>query len=246
MLPLICHEDEHLLVVHKPPGWNTHAPAPLAGEGVYDWLRHREPRWADLALVHRLDKETSGLLVFGKTPLANRSLTAQFTRREVHKEYRLATRARVPFTRLEVRTGLRRVGERYVAVPARGSAEEAVTLFERLESTEGLTWLRALPRTGRTHQIRVHAAARGFPILGDALYGGAPAARLWLHAERLEFRHPATGEGVRFKVPACWEVEPAWALREAILEPEATDAFRRWHGAQEVTPLGPQPGDAPD
>ncbi|HXG46684.1 MAG TPA: pseudouridine synthase, partial [Methylomirabilota bacterium] len=61
--------------MNKPAGWNTHAPSPFAGEGVYDWLRHREPRWAGLALLHRLDKETSGVLVFGKTPLANRSLT---------------------------------------------------------------------------------------------------------------------------------------------------------------------------
>ncbi len=246
MLPLICHEDEHLLGVHKPPGWNTHAPAPFAGEGVYDWLRHREPRWATLALLHRLDKETSGLLVFGKTPLANRALTEQFTRREVLREYRLATRARVAFTCLEVRTGLRRAGARYVAVPARGAADEAVTRFERLECAEGLTWLRAVPLTGRTHQIRVHAASRGFPILGDVEYGGEPAGRLWLHAERLVFHHPATGARLDWGAPADWTVEPARALRAAILEPEATDAFRCWHGAGELSPAGPQPEDAPD
>jgi len=84
-------EDEHLLVVNKPAGLNTHAPSPYAGEGYTDWLRHREPRWAKLAIIHRLDKETSGVLVFGKTPLANRSLTAQFTAHSIRKKYLLLT-----------------------------------------------------------------------------------------------------------------------------------------------------------
>src|SRR5579885_2496420 len=61
--PCILFEDEHLLVANKPPGLNTHAPSPYAGEGLYDWLRHREPRWENLAIVHRLDKETSGVMV---------------------------------------------------------------------------------------------------------------------------------------------------------------------------------------
>src|SRR5215831_19582375 len=85
VLPCLIFEDEHLLVVNKPPGWNTHAPSPYAGEGIYDWLRYREPRWSRLAIIHRLDKETSGVIVFSKTELANRSLTQQFTKREVQK-----------------------------------------------------------------------------------------------------------------------------------------------------------------
>src|ERR1039457_7159473 len=91
MVPCVIFEDEHLLVVHKPAGWNTHAPSPFAGEGIYDWLKNREPRWASLAIIHRLDKETSGVLVFGKTPLANRSLTEQFAQRRVRKKYLLLT-----------------------------------------------------------------------------------------------------------------------------------------------------------
>ena len=94
--PCVVFEDEHLLVVNKPAGWNTHAPSPFAGEGIYEWLRHREPRWASLSILHRLDKETSGLLIFGKTPLANRSLTAQFTERTVEKRYLLVTDAPTP------------------------------------------------------------------------------------------------------------------------------------------------------
>src|SRR5882724_9805965 len=85
--PCLIFEDEHLLVVNKPAGISTHAPSPYAGEGIYDWLRHREPRWAKLAIIHRLDKETSGVLCFSKTPLTNRSLTRQFTERKVSKSY---------------------------------------------------------------------------------------------------------------------------------------------------------------
>src|SRR5437660_10458489 len=85
---LILFDDEHLLVVNKPAGMNTHAPSPFAGEGIYEWLRHRELRWSNLAIIHRLDKETSGVLVFGKTPSANRSLTGQFTQHTVRKKYR--------------------------------------------------------------------------------------------------------------------------------------------------------------
>ncbi|HSH95595.1 MAG TPA: pseudouridine synthase, partial [Roseimicrobium sp.] len=89
--PCVVFEDDHLLVVNKPAGMNTHAPSPYHGEGVYDWLRHREPRWAELSILHRLDKETSGLMVFGKSVEANRSLTRQFTGREVHKRYQFLT-----------------------------------------------------------------------------------------------------------------------------------------------------------
>src|ERR1041384_3249038 len=90
-MSLLLFENENLLVIDKPAGWNTHAPSPYAGEGVYDWLRNREPRWARLAIIHRLDKETSGVIVFGKTPLANKSLTEQFSARRVRKKYLLRT-----------------------------------------------------------------------------------------------------------------------------------------------------------
>src|SRR5580698_6767272 len=104
MVPCVIFEDEHLLVVAKPAGWNTHAPSPHAGEGIYDWLKHREPRWSSLAILHRLDKETSGVLVFGKTTLANRSLTQQFTGRSIKKNYLLLTdrpvrKRDLPFTK---------------------------------------------------------------------------------------------------------------------------------------------------
>ena len=242
---LILHEDADLLVVNKPPGWNTHSPSPYTGEGVYDWLRHRQPRWAGLAIIHRLDKATSGVLVFAKSPLANRSLTGQFARREVAKTYRLATRHPVGFDRLVVRTGLRRQGERYLATPPGKAAELAETQFEVHQRSGEFTQMLATPVTGKTHQIRVHAAANGFPIFGDELYGGEPAARLWLHAESLQFRHPATGKPVTFRAPVDFALDPHRALREAIIDTEATDAWRVWHGAAEARGALPLREDGP-
>src|SRR5205814_4910360 len=94
---------------------NTHAPSPYAGEGIYDWLRHREQRWANLAIIHRLDKETSGVIVFGKTPLANRSLTEQFATRVVRKKYLLLTDREPKQRKLIVKSKIVRAGERYLS-----------------------------------------------------------------------------------------------------------------------------------
>jgi 23S rRNA (cytosine1962-C5)-methyltransferase len=234
--PCVLHEDDDLLVVNKPPGWNTHAPAPHAGEGIYDWLKHREPRWASLAILHRLDKETSGLLAFGKTVEANRSLTAQFTAREVHKRYTLVTDRPVPRDEFTVVSAIARAGERYEARPVATGGELAETRFRVLRREVGRTWVEAEPVTGRTHQIRVHAAAEGLPILGDPLYGGADASRLHLHAAALEFRHPRTGASVRLESPPDFAAPAARQLREAIIDRQLTTAFRAVRGAADGQP----------
>src|SRR5258708_28410204 len=101
---------------------NTHAPSPYAGEGIYEWLKHREPRWATLAIIHRLDKETSGLLVFAKTPRANRSLTEQFARRQVHKKYLLLTDRAMPTPEFTTASALVRSGEKYLSPPVHPAA----------------------------------------------------------------------------------------------------------------------------
>jgi 23S rRNA (cytosine1962-C5)-methyltransferase len=270
-----------LLVVNKPAGMNTHAPGPFAGEGLYDWLRHREPRHDGLAIIHRLDKETSGIIVFAKTATANRSLTEQFTRRKVRKKYLLLTDrpltsifhgptarsgdpackaadsvavGRVPsrgavssfqpaheisaLKRLElvVKSGITRAGERYVSSPQGEPAETRFRPLNRQSPIGNRQLIEAEPLTGRTHQIRVHAAESGFPILGDTLYGGAPAARVCLHAAELSLRHPASGEEMTFHAPVDFAADTRLALRAALIDPQDTDAFRLIHGASDGWP----------
>jgi len=230
-MDLIVFEDRDLLVVNKPAGWNTHSPAPYAGEGLYEWLKNRHLRWASLSILHRLDKETSGLMVFGKTSVANRSLTAQFARRQVQKKYILLTDRKPTFREWRARSLIARSGSKYASVPSGVDAVPAETMF----SVKGDV-IEAAPQTGRTHQIRVHAAENGFPILGDILYGGAPAARLCLHSAELQFEHPASGKQVSFAVGADFAADSRVALRAAIIDPALTDAYRLIHGAADGWP----------
>jgi 23S rRNA (cytosine1962-C5)-methyltransferase len=234
--PCVIFEDEHLLVVNKPAGMNTHAPAPHAGEGIYEWLKHREPRWAHLAIIHRLDKETSGVMVFGKTALANRSLTEQFTERTVHKKYWLLTDRALKPGEFKVVSSLVRVGEKYSSRPLHAGADRAETIFRPLKSGHGQTLVEAEPITGRTHQIRVHAAAENFPILGDILYGGTPNARVCLHAVELKLKHPATGEEQLFTAPIDFSADARLTLRHAVVQPSESNAYRLIHGAADGWP----------
>jgi 23S rRNA (cytosine1962-C5)-methyltransferase len=231
MVSCVIFEDEHLLAVNKPAGWNTHAPSPYAGEGIYDWLKHREPRWAALAIIHRLDKETSGVMVFGKTALANRSLTEQFAQRRVRKTYALLTDRDVPAKEFTARSTLARAGDKYASRPGGEPAETRFVPLAAGSRRGAFKMVRALPLTGRTHQIRVQAAEHGFPILGDTLYGGTAAARVCLHATEIVLAHPATNAPLGLSAPVDFEADARLALRRAMLEPEATNAFRLIHGA---------------
>jgi 23S rRNA (cytosine1962-C5)-methyltransferase len=237
MVPCVIFEDEHLLVVAKPTGWNTHAPSPFAGEGIYEWLKNRESRWSSLAIIHRLDKETSGVLVFCKTPLANKSLTEQFTQRRVRKKYFLLTDKPVPQKEFTVKTKLLRLGEKYASNANGEMAETKFTPIHDVKFGHGkLKMVLAEPLTGRTHQIRVHAAENGFPILGDTLYGGTKSPRVFLHAQEIEFTHPATNQLAKFSVAPDFDKEPRAALRNAIIAPNETNAFRVIQGASDGWP----------
>jgi 23S rRNA (cytosine1962-C5)-methyltransferase len=244
--------------VNKPAGLNTHAPSPHAGEGLYDWLRHREPRWSRLAIIHRLDKETSGVMVFAKTPLANRALTEQFTLRSARKKYCLLTDRAVPQRELVVKGTLVRAGEKYLSRPLHAGGEPAETRFrplgaadvrklgaevrgQRSEVRSGLAdsgWqaVEAQPLTGRTHQIRVHAAQAGFPILGDTLYGGTPAPRVCLHASELTLKHPASGVELTWVAPTDFNADARALLRSQLIDLELTNAYRLIHGASDGWP----------
>jgi 23S rRNA (cytosine1962-C5)-methyltransferase len=248
VIPCLLFEDEHLLVIDKPAGMNTHAPGPFAGEGIYDWLRHREPRWAALAIIHRLDKETSGVMVFGKTAEANRSLTQQFTDRAVRKKYLFLTDRRPRQAEVIAKSRIARAGDHYGSNP-RGEAAEtrfrvasheaqipSPTRLQKSGVRGPLTLVEAEPLTGRTHQVRVHAAENGFPVLGDTLYGGAPFARVCLHALEIQFRHPVTEQELRFEAPVDFFADPAAALRAALIDPLETDAYRLVHGAGDKHP----------
>ena len=236
--PCVVFEDDDLLVVNKPPGWNTHAPSPHAGEGIYEWLRHREPRWSGLSILHRLDKETSGLIVFGKTPEANRSLARQFEQREVRKAYRMRTDRKSTRAEWTADTSIVRAGDRYLARPRAAGMDPAETRFRAIASGDGWTEWEAVPVTGRTHQIRVHAAEGGIPLLGDTLYGGTPAARLHLASCRLSFVHPRTGEPVGWSVDPGWSEDPRILLRRAVIVPDETDAFRCLNGGSDAGARG--------
>ncbi|MEX2294187.1 MAG: pseudouridine synthase [Acidimicrobiales bacterium] len=185
--PWVRYEDEHLLAVAKPAGVTTHRTDAVAQDGMYEWVQRQRPA-APLAIVHRLDKATSGVLLFGKTPEANRSLAAQFEQRTVSKRYELI-----------VERDARRASSLSSTVPIsrqqRGRPVDLVasTDFERVQSGPNLERFDARPHTGRTHQVRVHAAELGMPILGDAEHGGASAARLFLHAAGLGIEHPTNG-----------------------------------------------------
>jgi 23S rRNA (cytosine1962-C5)-methyltransferase len=249
VLSCVIFEDEHLLVINKPAGMNTHAPSPYASEGIYDWLRHREPRWAKLAIIHRLDKETSGVIVFGKTPLANRSLTEQFASREVQKKYLLLTDRAMKRNEFVAKSKIARAGERYVSGE---QGELAETRFKKVTADVKRLFvpsnkleipdvgfyemIEAHPLTGRTHQIRVHAAENGFPILGDTLYGGSTFSRVCLHAAEIAFEHPATGKMLTFSTPADFSVDARQSLRTPVIISEETNAFRLIHGASDGWP----------
>lgn len=232
--PWVLHEDDDLAVVFKPAGVNTHRADVHAQDGIYEMLAGREPPERSLGLLHRLDKETSGALVLGRSARANRALTEQLTARAVDKRYLLlVARGERP---------ARLVCDDRIKKPRREAPEQdAETEFERLDG--GRTWdlVEARPRTGRTHQVRVHAARLGMPILGDSTYGGAPAARLFLHAHRLTLEHPAGTGPLTVEAPApasfarvlqgasphARDTAALCALeaRARLFDPQETDAF---------------------
>jgi len=237
MVPCVIFEDELLLVVHKPAGWNTHAPSPFAGEGIYDWLKHREPRWSSLAIIHRLDKETSGVMVFGKTPLANRSLTEQFARHLVRKKYLLLTDGSMPRREITVKTALVRVGENTRAVPA-GKWRNQIPQPPDGWPVAGGRWPvdRSVSANGPHAPNSCSRVRKWISNSRDTLYGGTPAARVFLHAVEICFADPATGETMTFCAPPNFEDDPRLSLREAMVDSGATNSFRVIHGASDGWP----------
>jgi 23S rRNA pseudouridine1911/1915/1917 synthase len=196
----ILHEDAELVAIDKPAGMPS-APTRTAAAGtalttLEAQLRARDGRPTRLAVVHRLDAGTSGVLLFAKTRTAAAALGAAFAEGRIEKEYlaRVASAPAAPHGRIDL--ALASHGRR-AHVSASGRA--ARTDWEIAGGDAYGTWLRLWPHTGRMHQLRVHLQAIGHPIAGDRAYGGPPAPRLMLHAARLVLPHPRTGERLEIR-----------------------------------------------
>ena len=205
----IAYEDEHLLVVDKPPGVVVHPSAGHArGTLVHGLLAHaiaggEEPDRP--GIVHRLDRDTSGLLVVARSAETHRRLQQLLRRRELERQYLALVRGRPRSRRGRIEAPLGRDRNDPTRVSLDTSVpREAVTEFDLLELLPDHALLRVHLETGRTHQIRVHLAAIELPVSGDPVYGvpgDLGLGRQFLHAARLGFTHPATGERVEVESP---------------------------------------------
>ncbi|MCX7669860.1 MAG: RluA family pseudouridine synthase [Anaerolineae bacterium] len=227
-IPLaVLYEDDDLLVINKPAGMVVHPAAGNYHGTLVNAVLHHCPHLAGVGgvqrpgIVHRLDKDTSGVILVAKNDAAQRALQAQFKAREVHKTYLALVHGWMAPRQGEIRAPIGRDPhhrQRMAVVPlARG--RDAVTRYavqSYLEQPAGprstgvasprYTLVACHPLTGRTHQIRVHLAHVGHPIVGDPVYGGRRKTALhcprqFLHAERIRFRLPATGQEVEFSAP---------------------------------------------
>jgi 23S rRNA pseudouridine955/2504/2580 synthase len=209
---VVLFEDDHLLAIDKPAGVAVHGGSGVSF-GVIEQLRMARPQAPFLELVHRLDRETSGILLLAKKRSALRQLQDQFRERETGKTYLALVVGQWPAKLKVLDKSLHKYllpdGERRVRVVAKDDpdAMAALTLVKVREQGAGFSLLEVTIRTGRTHQIRVHLASESFPIAGDDKYGdfdlnkslqrassGPPLKRMFLHAWRLQFNHPITGE----------------------------------------------------
>jgi 23S rRNA pseudouridine1911/1915/1917 synthase len=218
-IPLrVAYEDESILIVDKPAGLVVH---PSAGHGsgtlvnaLLGRARDRGEPLGSIAgvgrpgIVHRLDKETSGLLVVAKTDAAQASLMRQFGSREVEKEYLALVRGDPPAPRGRIEAPIGRDPRERQRMAVVAGGRESVTEYEALAGAGGYTLLALHPLTGRTHQIRAHLAYLGLPIAGDLRYGGGEGPgglrRQFLHAARLSFVRPLDGGRLR-----AWSGPPA-------------------------------------
>jgi 23S rRNA pseudouridine1911/1915/1917 synthase len=222
-LPLeILYEDESLLVIHKPSGLTVHPGAgqrdgTLANALVYHLQGLPALGGAERpGIVHRLDKDTSGVMVVARTEAAQRALSAAFAAREMQKVYLAVVHGRPDDDEGVIDEPIGRAPNHRTKMavrPERGRSAVTGWSVERTLPRHAL--LRCRPRTGRTHQLRVHLQHLGHPILGDPIYGRrdgpgeALAPRLLLHAFSLGFRHPGSGEEVHFEAPLPQDFQTA-------------------------------------
>ena len=201
-IPVIYHDDD-ILLVDKPDGLLS---VPGKGEHLADCLLSRlQDMFPEVLLCHRLDRDTSGIMIFALTKLAQRKLGRAFETKRVKKRYIARVWGEVAESKGTIDLPL------IVDWPNRPlqhvnyeTGKPAVTDWERMEVVDGTTRMKLMPRTGRSHQLRVHMLELGHPILGDPFYADGPALafpRMMLHAEGLKLEHPITGKMERFEAP---------------------------------------------
>jgi len=217
----ILHLDDQILVFNKPTGlsvlpdgWNNDAPY---------LVKMLEADYGKIFIVHRLDKVTSGAMIFARTAESHRDLNIQFERHEVKKIYHAILDGAPKWEEHTARHPLRaNVGHKHRTIVDDRSGKPSVTHFRALERFPSACLVEAIPETGRTHQVRVHAAALGYPLMADSAYASAsspsttlrvnsPMGRPALHALSLTFRHPTTRETVAFTAPYPEDFESALA-----------------------------------
>jgi len=197
----VVYEDAHVVAVNKPTGLLS---VPGKGEHLSDCMLSRVMvAFPEALLVHRLDRDTSGVMVFALTPHAQRSMSMQFEARRTKKAYVACVAGEVQESEGEIDLPL------IVDWPNRPKqmvchdmGKPAVTKFKRVSVTDDQSRLRLFPKTGRSHQLRIHCLAIGHPILGDPLYSPETVTdfpRLLLHSEELRINHPESGKGLRFR-----------------------------------------------
>jgi 23S rRNA pseudouridine1911/1915/1917 synthase len=207
----ILFEDDVVLVLNKPPGLVVH-PAPGNGSGtLVNALLFHDSRFQSVeraGIVHRLDKDTSGVMVVAKSDTAMAELQRQFKARETNKEYLALVWGSPPSDgRIETLIGRHPVHRKKMAVLNEGG-RDAISNFKTLENFSETSLVQVKIETGRTHQIRVHMTHLGHPIVGDVVYGRARRNKLpieperqMLHAAKLEFTHPSSGKRLSFEAP---------------------------------------------
>ncbi len=202
----IVYEDDHLLVVNKPAGLLS---VPGRTPELQDCLWHRlqvQIPASEILLVHRLDRDTSGLMLFAKDKQTQGNLGRQFEARRIHKEYVAKVHGALPEEAGVVDGAIRKdwtQNDPPVYFICREKGKTAVTRYQVEKAEGGCSWVRLFPETGRSHQLRVHLLSLGCPIVGDPIYSpGDGAARMYLHAERIEFYHAVKKEKMTFRVPA--------------------------------------------
>ena len=217
----IVHEDEHVLVLDKPAGLVVHPAAGNWSGTLLNGLLAHHPRAAHLpraGIVHRLDKDTSGLMVVAKSLPAMTALVRAISAREVQRVYRALVHGVTPWSTLTIDAPIGRDPQLRTRMAVVAGGKPAQTDVACLARGAAATGLQCALHSGRTHQIRVHLSSRGHPLVGDKLYGGRALfglQRQGLHAARLGFAHPVTGETLLFERGLPTDLARAW---QAALE----------------------------